>query len=69
MHDRTVQELIPYAEDMLKDFGYHVGCPLDITSVRIIANISAIIHSRSFESMSLSEREEIILSVLLETIQ
>lgn len=69
MHARTVQELIPVVEDILKNFGYHGDYPLDITAARVIANISAIVHSHSFESMSPSAREEIVLSILREIIQ
>ncbi len=64
LHERTVAALIPAAEELLRRFGYHGRYPLDIAAARVTADISAAIHSVSYEKMSRQEKKELLVSLI-----
>ena len=68
LHERTVAALIPTAELLLKKFGYHGRYPLDIAAARVVADISAAIHSASFEKMNQEERKQLLASLVSDAV-
>ena len=46
--------------------GYSGKYPLDIASAKLIADISAVIHSRSFEQMQEAEKKKMLNQLLQE---
>ncbi len=69
LHERTVAALIPTIQKLLERYGYQGKYPLDITAGRITAEISAAIHSQSFIRMSDTEKKELLLSLLNDTLK
>lgn len=69
LHESTVMALIPTVQKLLERFGYQGKYPLDITAGRITAEISAAIHSQSFTQMSDTEKKELLLSLLNDTLK
>ena len=69
LHERTVTALIPTVQKLLERYGYQGKYPLDIAAARITADISAAIHSQSFIRMSDTEKKELLLSLLNDTLK
>lgn len=69
LHARTVASLVPAAQDLLKRFGYQGPYPMDIASGRIIADLSAAIHSDSFAAMNKEQKKELILRLIRDTLK
>ncbi|MBQ6223025.1 MAG: TetR/AcrR family transcriptional regulator [Solobacterium sp.] len=68
LHESTVMALIPTVQKLLERFGYQGKYPMDIAAGRITADISAAIHSQSFIRMSDTEKKEVLLSLLKDTL-
>ena len=68
LHERTIVSLVPAVQTLLEKYGYQGKYPLDIAAGRIIADISAAIHSRSFETMNEVQKKEILLSLIQDTV-
>ena len=64
VHERTVLSLIPAAEELLKRFGYQGRYPLDIAASKTVADVSAVIHSASFQKMDNTERKLLLLNLI-----
>ena len=64
LHDRTLISLIPAVEDLLVRTGYSGKYPLDIAATKLIADISAVIHSHSFEGMQEAEKKQMLNQLL-----
>ena len=64
LHERTVLSLIPAAEELLKRFGYHGSYPLDIAAAKTVADLSAAIHSASFQKMDEEEKRQLLLNLI-----
>ena len=64
LHERTVLSLIPAAEELLKRFGYQGRYPLDIAASKTVADVSAVIHSTSFQKMDNTERKQLLLNLI-----
>ena len=56
-------------EELLKRFGYQGKYPLDIAAAKIVADISAAVHSASFEKMNEEERKQLLLSIIQDNIK
>ena len=69
LHERTVLSLIPAAEELLKRFGYQGCYPPDIAAAKTVADISAVIHSESFQKMNEEERKQLLLSIIKDNIK
>ena len=64
LHERTLVSLIPAAEKILERFGYAGSYPMDIAAAKVIAVLSAALHSVSFSEMSEEERKELLVRLL-----
>ena len=69
LHERTVLSLIPATEELLKRFRYQGRYPLDIAAAKIVADISAAVHSASFEKMIEEERKQLLLCIIKDNIK
>lgn len=68
LHERTVTALIPAAQELLVRFGYHGDYPADIAAAKIIADLSAAIHSASFASMNETEKKRLLIRLISDTL-
>lgn len=64
LHERTLLSLIPAAEKLLERFGYAGGYPMDIAAAKVIAVLSAALHSVSFSEMEDDEKKELLIRLL-----
>lgn len=64
LHERTVLSLIPATEELLKRFGYHGSYPPDIAAAKTVADISAVIHSASFQKMDEEGKKQLLLKII-----
>ncbi len=69
LHERTVTALIPTVRKLLERFGYQGKYPLDIAAGKVTADISAAIHSESFRHMSDTEKKDVLLSLVKDTLE
>lgn len=67
-HERTLLSLIPSVTKLLVRSGYSGIYPLDIAATKVTADVSAVIHSSSFEKMSEEEKKQLLLQVIHETL-
>lgn len=67
-HERTVVSLIPAVEQLLERIGYQGKYPLDIAAARTVADISAAIHSESFEKMNEDRKKELLLQLIADAL-
>ncbi len=68
MHDMTLLALLPAVERLLARSGYHGRYALDIAARRILADISAVIHSPSFEAMDREEKKQLLIRLIDDTL-
>ena len=64
LHERTLFSLVPVVEDMLARLGCHAKYPLDIAAGKLIADVSVVIHSKSFAKMKDEEKKEILKQIV-----
>lgn len=64
LHERTILSIIPAVEKLLTRFGYHGEYPLDIAAAVMVADISAAIHSASFQEMETEEKKQLMLRLI-----
>ena len=69
LHERTVLSLIPAAEDLLKRFGYQGSYPPDIAAAKLVASVSAAVHSGSFQNMDEAQRRQLLLQLIGENLR
>ena len=67
MHERTLQALMPSVRNILEKSGYRGKYPPDIASAKILADVSAAVHSESFAKMDEEEKKRLLNSLLEET--
>ena len=68
LHDRTVLSLIPFVEEFLRNSSYRGKYPLDIAAAKLLADISAAIHSESFSNMDDDRKKQLLLELLRDNI-
>ena len=68
LHEKTLLSLVPGIAELLDKKGYDLKYPVDIAAAKIVADISAAVHSRSFEAMDEAEKKDLLNRLLRETI-
>ena len=69
LHERTILSLLPSAQELLLRFGYAGSYPLDIAAAKTVADVSAAIHSASFQQMAEGEKKSLLLRLLKDAVQ
>ena len=67
-HEKTVLSLVPGIAELLEKKSCDLNYPVDIAAAKIVADISAAIHSQSFAAMDDAEKKDILIRLIKETI-